>query len=164
MTTTAPTWTILDRDNLVVQLRMGHQYGLRLAGFYRRVATAFRFVQLLAGGSAVLTVFANSPVMLRILGAVLAITAAVDLAWNPSELASECEHHAERWAELDHRSGTMTDEDLSREVTHLIAMKAPTITGLVNPVFNDLMKTFGRDDLKPQPETWWQRHVIRALM
>lgn len=163
MTSTTSTWTTLDRDNLIVQLRMGHRYGLRLANFYRRASFVLRLIQLLAGGSAVLTVFGGNPAALRIVGAIVAITAAIDIAWNPGSLASECEHHAERWAELDHKSGTMSDEDLSREVVHLTAVRVPAIASLDIPVFNDLMDTLGRKDAM-LPESWWQHHIIRALM
>lgn len=163
MSRTEPTWTTLDRDNLILQTRFGHRYGHRLARFYRRAALILRWTQFVAGGGAALTVFGGMPSVIQALGAVVALTAAVDIAWDPSDKAALCERNAERWGDLDAKAGALSDEDFSRDMIALTAIKAPTVDALIVPVFNDLLKTFGREDAL-QPESWWQRKVVRLLM
>lgn len=163
MSQTAPTWTTLDRDNLVLQTRFGHRYGLRLGRFYRRTALFLRWVQFLAGGGAALTFLGNSPAMIQVLGGIVAVASAIDIAWDPSDKAAQCDRAAEKWGELDTRSDGLADAVFSREMVALTAMKVPTVDALIVPVFNDLLRTLGREDAL-EPENWWHRNVIRPLM
>lgn len=140
-------WVNADRNNLILQTRFARQYGQRLGRFYRRASNLIRFLQVVTGSAAFISVMSSvgSDALLAWSGAIMAAVSTIDIIWQPGDLASQCYRAAERWGRLEARCYGMSDAELRPAVAKLQAVDLPTWNCLREPVFNDLMLEVGSD-------------------
>ena len=121
---------------------------------FGRIDWIFGAVTLFGGSAIAFTVTADNKHAVIALGAIVAVSAILERMVGAKE--KQLEHRAakKRFAELDGRSGTMTLEEIDRELRPLQADGPAGVQGLAIPAFNANLQTNGYEDGHMNASLW----------
>jgi uncharacterized protein with NRDE domain len=125
--------------------RYAARYHERCANLWRRFASVITFAELIGGSAAFGAWLSHNPQIGAYTGIVLAVAAALNHTFKPSEKAAAEEQSRKAFMALLATAGSDL-EDFNRRLSELCVEHGNGFELLRNPAYNDVAREWGRDD------------------
>jgi hypothetical protein len=127
---------------------------------FRNIERSVGWLNLFAGSGAVVTVINGFPHVAIGCGVLTAALSAYDLYFKPGKTAEAHERDKRAFIKLQSRSSSLTYIKLDEGMARIRADAAPALEVLERPVYNDNLRTHGRNEYL-LPLSRWERFVRR---
>lgn len=134
------------RDDLTFDTHYGYWFNLACERFYKHIDFTTNFVQLVGGSSAALGAVNGAPLLVVGSGLALAACAAVALLVQPAVKAEQHLQAKCRYLAIKGKMHTLTDSELSEEVTEAQRSGPAGIGALSKPAYNSTLHATGRTE------------------
>ncbi|MBR9923680.1 MAG: hypothetical protein GYB28_01655 [Gammaproteobacteria bacterium] len=138
--------------------RYSIQYLLLQERLFHRLANTFKFINLMGGSAAFISVFVNQTPITAFSGLLIAITTTLDFVIKTDERAKQCLDVRLRYQKLLNDRRRYTPEEYAFESGKIGMMQAPSISGLQYPAYNDTVRQLGHSN-RVHSLTKWQRFL-----
>jgi len=145
-----------DKDEAIRDLDYVIRLSQRHQRLYNRVAGLMRFLELLGGSAGIAVAISGSPSTLKIAGAILAVIACANFAFDPSGRARDHLRTGQDYRKVRARVAELDQGEIDRRRN--LVSEPDYIEGLRAPSWNEMMRTHGFAT-SVRPLSWWERFV-----
>ncbi len=135
-----------DKEQLQIELRYAQRVGQRSVRFYRRIQTAFTFISMLAGSSAIAAIAAQMPMAATWMMAAFAIFSILNFAIRPADKIAALHSDVRKYAALIAKSDNLD----AAAIQHLLHEARQTDSEEIEPLravaYNDVMLEIDETD------------------
>lgn len=125
---------------------------------YRNIARTIGWLTFFSGSTSVVALLNGHSRVTLACGVVVAALSAYDLYFKPGESAADHARDKRAFLKLQARVAQLSLEQLDAGLARVRADAAPTLDALERPVFNDNLRSHGRQEYCV-PLTRWERFV-----
>jgi len=145
-----------DKDEAIRDLDYVIRLSQRHQRLYNRIAGLMRFLELLGGSAGIAVAISGSPGALKAAGAILAVIACSNFAFDPSGRARDHLRTGQDYRKVRARVADLDHGEIDRRRN--LILEPDYIEGLRAPSWNEMMRTHGFS-ASARPLSKWQRFM-----